>query len=127
MLPAATFDPSHRPRLRPSVAAEPAQGGVRLFDPLRIGQPLQLTQLGLEIIRRFDGANTLRDVQSTIARLSGGHIVPFEVFSSLIAALDEAFLLESPRFTARVGGPVRQPSCIGCYDADANRMRSQLR
>src|SRR5207237_3460579 len=42
-------------------------------------------------------------------------------------ALDEAVLLESPRFTERVGGPVRKPSCIGCYDADPNKMRSQFR
>ncbi len=120
------IDPDHRPRLRQTLAAEPADGRITLLDQLRIGRPIQLTQLGLEIVRRFDGASTLREVQATIARLCGGQIVPLEIFSSLIAALDEALLLESARFQEHIGGPIRKPSCIGCYDADPNRMRVQL-
>ncbi|HEY3788549.1 MAG TPA: AmmeMemoRadiSam system protein B [Urbifossiella sp.] len=126
MAPTETLDPSHRPRLRPTLAAEPADNGVRIFDPQRVGQPLQLTQLGLEMVRRFDGVNTLRDVQAAIAKLSR-HLVPFEIFSSLIAALDDAWLLDSPRFAERIGGPVRRPTCIGCYDADPIKMREQFR
>ncbi len=120
------LDPGHKPRLRSSLAAEPHDEGVRLFDQLRIGRPIQLTGLGLEIVRRFDGDSTLRDVQAAITQISG-HIVPMEIFSSLIAAMDEALLLESPRFAEHIGGPVRKPSCIGCYDADPKKMRAQLK
>ena len=127
MYPSPTLDPSHRPRLRQTLSAEPTDGGVTLFDPHRIGEPLLLTELGLEIVRRLDGSRTLAELQSDITRLTGGHIVPLETFTSLTTALDDALLLESPRFQDRIGGPVRQPSCIGCYDADPEKLRAQLR
>jgi AmmeMemoRadiSam system protein B len=120
------FDSSHRPRLRPGLAGQPAEGGVVLFDPLRIGKPIPLTRLGLEIVRRFDGTRTLRDVQAEIMGLTGGAIVPLDTFTELVAGLDEAFLLESSRFQDLVAGPVRKPSCIGSYDGDPAKLRTQL-
>jgi AmmeMemoRadiSam system protein B len=123
----AILDPTHRPRLRRTLAAEPDGNEIVLFDQLRIGGSLKITALGLEIIRRFDGVATLRDVQADIARLSGGLLVPHDVLSNLCHALDEALLLESARFEERIGGPVRQPSCIGCYDADPKKLRAQLK
>ncbi|MDB5310222.1 MAG: Dioxygenase [Gemmataceae bacterium] len=121
------IDPSHRPKLRLTLSAEPADGGMVLFDPLRVGRPVPLTLLGLEIARRFDGKRTLRDVQTEVIRLAGGAIIPLDPIAELAATLDDAFLLESPRFDARVGGPVRKPACIGCYDADPAKLRAQLR
>jgi AmmeMemoRadiSam system protein B len=120
------FDSSHRPRLRPGLAGQPAEGGVVLFDPLRIGKPITLTRLGLEIVRRFDGTRTLRDVQAEIMALTSGAIVPLDTFTELVAGLDEALLLESPRFQDLVAGPVRKPSCIGSYDGDPAKLRTQL-
>lgn len=126
MASTAILDSGHRPRLRQSLDAQPAENSVVLFDRFRIGKPIQLTRLGLEIVRRFDGASSLRDVQTAIARLSGGHIVPLETFASLVGALDEALLLESPRFAEHIGGPVRKPACVGSYDADPDKLRNQL-
>lgn len=121
------LDPSYKPKLRPTLSAEPATDGVVVFDPIRVGRPIQLTRLGFEIIRRFDGNRTLRDVQAEISRLAGGTVIPLGPFAELAAALDEALLLDSPRFAERIGGPVRKPACIGCYDADPVKLRAQLR
>lgn len=121
------LDPSYRPKLRLTLSAQPVEQGVFLFDPIRVGRPVQLTRLGFEIARRFDGQRTLRDVQADVMRLTGGVIVPLETITDLAGSLDEALLLESPQFEAWVRGPVRKPACIGCYDADPNRLRAQLR
>ena len=127
MLPPASFDSSHKPRLRPTLGAEANDDGIIVIDPLRIAQSMQLTPIGFEIVRRFDGTHTLAEVQSAIAQLSGGQVVSLDTLLKLIGALDEALLLDSPRFADRIGGPIRKPSCIGCYDADPKKMRTQFR
>lgn len=127
MPPPNSLDPSHKPRLRPTLGAEPADDGVIVIDSLRIGQSMQLTPIGFEIVRRFDGSHTLADVQNEIRQLTGGQVVAIDALLKLIESLDDALLLESPRFEAHVGGPIRKPSCIGCYDADPKKMRAQLR
>ncbi len=128
MLLPGSIDPSHKPRLPPTRGgAAHDDGAIVLFDPLRIGQSMQLTPIGFEIVRRFDGSHTLAEVQSAIEQLSGGQVVSIAALSQLIGALDEASLLDSPRFADRIGGPIRKPSCIGCYDADPKKMRTQFR
>ena len=123
----ASFDPSHKPRLRPTLGAEANDDGVIVIDSLRVGQSMQFTPIGFEIVRLFDGTHTLSDVQTAIERLTGGQVVSLDALSTLVGRLDEALLLESPRFADRIGGPIRKPSCIGCYDADPKKMRAQFR
>src|SRR5581483_876121 len=84
-------------------------------------------RLGLEIARRLDGQRTLSDIQVDLMRLVGGVLIPLDTIAGLVAGLDEALLLDSPRFAEHIDGPVRKPSCIGCYDADPNKLRDQLR
>jgi len=55
-----------------------------------------------------------------------GQLLPFELFTGLVQKLDEAFFLESPRFRDRLTSPVREPACIGCYEADPMALREQL-
>ena len=121
-----TGDPT-RPKLRPRLAAERAGGTVHLFDPYRVGSPVQLSLLALEIVKRLDGTRTVRDVQAELTGLTGGLIVPLDTLEGLVTALDSALLLDSPGFAARVGGPVRKPTCIGAYDSDPARLREQVR
>jgi AmmeMemoRadiSam system protein B len=120
-------DPHVRPKLRPHLSAAPAGDGVIVTDPLRVGKPVQLNRLGLEIARRFDGRQTLSDIQVDLMRLVGGVLIPLDTIAGLVAGLDEALLLDSPRFAEHINGPVRKPSCIGCYDADPSALRDQLR
>src|SRR5205823_12288659 len=85
--PPEPLDPSYRPKLRPEVAAEAADGGVVFFDQFRIGRPVQLTPLGVELARRFDGRTSLRDIQSTLMRRLGGRLVPLDVITGLVRGL----------------------------------------
>src|SRR5207248_10799193 len=41
--------------------------------------------------------------------------------------MDEALLLDGPRFRALLQSPVREPACIGCYEADPEALRQQMR
>src|SRR5687768_3279545 len=91
-------DPHAKPKLRRGLSAVPVDGGVVLADQVRLGRPVQLTLLGLELARRFDGRRTLRDIQAELMLVTGGSIVPLDVIATLAAGLDEALLLDSPRF-----------------------------
>lgn len=121
------FGPDSRPRLRPGLTGERAAGGVVITDPHRVGDSVHMTAFGLEIVQRFDGTNTLADVRAKLSRLAGGVAVPLDTIAGFAVALDEALLLDSPRFHAVVNGPVRPPSCAGSYDADPDKLRAQLR
>lgn len=125
--PDETSDPSYCPKLRPGLRAEPADGDhVLITDLRRIGRPVQLSPLGLEIARRFTGTHTLRDIQADLTRLLSGTILPLSAISGLADALDQASLLDSPRFREQLSGPVRKPVCIGSYDGDPAKLREQV-
>jgi AmmeMemoRadiSam system protein B len=123
-----------RPQLRPSLAAAPEDREGRHFviwDQLRlVDGALRVTAYELEWLQRFDGRHTLRDVQAEAMRQLGGQLVPLDVFNRLAARLDEALLLDGPRYRARLealrADPVRPPSCVGVYDADPEEARRQL-
>jgi AmmeMemoRadiSam system protein B len=100
---------------------------VLITDPLHIGKPVPLTRFGLEIASRFDGRQSLGDIQVDLMRLVGGVLVSLDTIAGLVTVLDEALLLDSPRFAEHLNGPVRKPSCIGTYDADPEKLRQQLR
>lgn len=115
-----------KPKLRPRLVAERNGDMVHLSDPYRVGEPVRLGLLALEVVKRLDGTRTLQDVQVELTSLTGGTIVPFDTLVGLVTALDGAFLLNSPTFAARIGGPVRRPSCIGAYDGDPVKLRGQV-
>ena len=55
------------------------------------------------------------------------HAVPLETLGNVVAGLDQEYFLESPRLLSRLNEPDRSPSCIGCYDADPEKARKQLK
>src|SRR5439155_10428309 len=73
-----------------------------------------------------DGSRTLREVQAETIRMSGGELIPLETFTRLIDRLDQALLLDGPRFRAVADNPVREPRCIGCYKGEPAALRRQL-
>jgi hypothetical protein len=119
-----------RPKIRPHVI--PAQDDrdphhVYLIDQLGISpRPQRLAVHEFLWIRLFDGQRTLRDIQLHAIEQAGGQLLPLEVFAGLARRLDEALLLESARFQEVVQSPVREPRCIGCYEADPAALRRQL-
>jgi AmmeMemoRadiSam system protein B len=119
-----------RPQLRPYLAAaqdDRDPNHVHVWDRLGLTRhAVRVTLLEFLAIQMFDGRRTLRDVQAEAINLAGGQLIPLEIFAQLAARLEEALFLDGPRFRASVNGPVREPSCIGCYDADPEALRRQL-
>src|SRR5262249_40875235 len=119
------------PRVRPGLAAAPdgdRPGWYILWDQLRIShRPQPLSWLGLELLKRMNGQDTLRDLPLAAMQAAGGMLVPADAVLTLINRLDEALYLDSPRFDAYLAGPVREPACIGCYSGEPVELRRQLR
>ena len=118
------------PRLRPGLAAARDENDpfhVFVWDQLRLNQqPQRLSVFEFSWMQLFDGERTLRDIQAEAMRQIGGQILALDLFTALVQRLDEALLLESPRFHERLSSPIREPACIGCYAAEPEVLRQQL-
>jgi AmmeMemoRadiSam system protein B len=100
---------------------------VLVWDELRLSTRIQrLSLLEFAWVQLFDGQRTLRDIQAEAMRRVHGQLLPLDRFTVLVAELDEALFLESPRFRQRLANPVREPSCLGCYAAEPAELRRQL-
>src|SRR3954469_4876733 len=90
-----------RPRIRPHLAATPADRGGQhyvIYDQLRLSDAtLRVSALELEWVSLFDGSRTLREIQSEAMQQLGGVIVPLDFFARLVNLLEEAVFLEGPR------------------------------
>jgi AmmeMemoRadiSam system protein B len=118
-----------RPRLRHGLhaAAGPNPDVVVLTDHFRLGGPLMLSRAAFDLIRLFDGEKTIATIQAETAIMFAGSPVPLETLANLITGLDQEFFLDSPRLQSRLTVSDRPPSCIGCYDADPEKARKQIK
>lgn len=119
-----------RPCLRPGLAIardEHDDRYVYLWDQLRLSnQQQRLSALEFSWLEWFDGERTVREIQLEAMRKFNGQLLPLEWFTRLIAKLDDALFLDGPRFREQLASPVREPSCLGCYEAEAGALRKQL-
>ncbi|MCI0461038.1 MAG: AmmeMemoRadiSam system protein B [Gemmataceae bacterium] len=119
-----------RPQLRPYLLPVHDSGDpqhVYLIDQLGIApEPARLPRREFLWLLLFDGQRTLRDIQAEAMRLAGGEIIPIEKFAHLAERLQEALVLDGPRFRAVADAPVREPRCIGCYEGEPEPLRRQL-
>jgi len=119
-----------RPRLRPGLAAaldDSDPYSVLIWDRLGLADaPRRVTLREFRWAQMLDGQRTLRDIQAEVMCLAGGELLALEEFANLVERLDEALFLDGPRFRERLDGPVREPSCIGCYEAEPDALRRQL-
>ncbi len=119
-----------RPCVRPGLAVAPDHdqpGCFVLFDELRISrQPMRLTMLELEILKRVNGRHSVSELHLAAVQLAGGFMVPLEEIAGFLNRLDAELYLATPRFHEYLAGPVREPACIGCYDGDPVKLREQL-
>src|SRR5438105_177185 len=120
-----------RPAVRPGLVAAPEnRAGTHfvLWDRLRLSDAeVRLNALEVACLQLCDGSRTLRDLQMAVMAWTDGQIVPLELLQALMQRLDAALFLDGARFRDRAGGEVRAPTCIGCYEGEANALRRQLR
>ncbi|MGH7814873.1 MAG: AmmeMemoRadiSam system protein B [Candidatus Binataceae bacterium] len=127
-----------QPKIRPVEAFPIEREGqtvVCLRDPEGLApEPMLLGMGAYFIVTQFNGATPLGDIQAAFARRFG-EAVPLGAIEGLIAALDEAYFLDSPAFAERrrlvaeefFAGPERPAALAGlCYDQDPARLRLEL-
>lgn len=127
------------PRLRPlemDWVQYDGQRLLRLRDPLHLTDAVALLPEAVAFVLSFcDGTRDAGQVSAALARSSGLAIPPSHV-DALVAQLDDALLLESPRFgeaytqalAAYRSAPYRKPALAGsAYPADGPALRRALR
>jgi len=119
--------PNNNPKLRDNLGAEPhEEGNFLLYDPLRIGRPVVLSPLAVEVAKRFDGTATVPEIIAAMQTAYPGLQVPVEAVTGLVKALDDASLLDSPDLHSRYNGPIRKPCCFDLANTDRVALREQL-
>jgi AmmeMemoRadiSam system protein B len=100
---------------------------IYLCDRLRLAsRPQRLSWREFAWVQLFNGQRTLREIQAEAMRQVQGELLAIDRFATLVERLDAALLLDSPRFRERLAGPVREPACIGCYEAEPGALCRQL-
>lgn len=121
---------AERPRLRPYLTADEEPGKLGSFlvtDRLRISQAvLRLTVFDLECIKLCDGLHTIADIYQKMQKRLGHTQIPSGRIEMVLGALDQALFLDSPEWNLAANAPVRQPSCIGCYEGDPSALTEQM-
>ncbi len=88
-----------------------------------------------QLMTMLDGATTLRDLQMTLMRESGGMLVSSDEVQSLIAQLDDSFILASEKFVREKERLVAdflamktRPSCLSgrAYPAEPRELTAKL-
>ncbi len=120
-----------RPQLRPYLRGGRAPHDphhVYLTDRLGLAPDQQrLTPEEFALLDYFDGEHTVHDIHARAVREIGPAGVSVERLTRLVARLDEALYLDTPRFRAIADAKVRPPRCIGCYEGNPTRLRAQVR
>ncbi|MCU0596356.1 MAG: AmmeMemoRadiSam system protein B [Desulfobacterota bacterium] len=109
---------------------------VLIRDPLGLTQEGKAVEIPLyQLMTLLDGRTTVRDLQTALMRQGGGMLVSSDEVKSLLAHLDESFLLESEKFRKAkeaviaeyVSKKVRPSSHSGrAYPADPQEVRQKL-
>ena len=103
-------DSMDKPRIRPVEAfpiEQQEQTYICLRDPTGLApEPILLGMGAYFIITLFDGRNDVRDIQGAFVKRFGENL-PADKLDDLIATLDKAYFLDSPRLAQRVAGSAR--------------------
>ncbi len=108
---------------------------ICLRDPSGLApEPIMLGMGAYFLVTLFDGSNSTLDLQAAFSHRFG-EVIPSEKIRELVAALDRAYLLDSPAFAERVRGvreefrqsPSRASALAGlCYETEPSRLRAEI-
>ena len=126
------------PKLRPVDVFPVEMDGQQLIclrDPQGLNEGVVLLPLPLlKVLRLFDGQHSVRDIQAEYMR-TFGELVYAEKIEEIIEDLDTHFLLEGGQFDRfydemveefRQAKVRRAAHAGGCYDTDAQKVRTQI-
>lgn len=122
--------PMDRPQLRPHIRQLKSAHDSRqiyLSDQLGLAEALPLTMREASWLAFFDGQNTLQDIQLQAMQRMGKELILLEDVARLAVRLEEKLFLDSARFQSIASAPVRPPRFLGCYEAQPEALRRQLR
>jgi AmmeMemoRadiSam system protein B len=124
------MQPDLRPKLRSHLRKVRDPRDTRhgyLVDDLRqCLEPVRLPLHEFRCLDWFDGTHSLRDIQTAATSRLDGQRLPLEHLLDLAGRLDQALLLDGPRWQDHAYGPVREPVCIGCYEGEPAALRRQV-
>lgn len=114
-----------KPRFRPGLFITAQSLDYILEDQLRLSPTITLNALSFEFIRLFNGQRTLHEIHFQVTQNRSGY-PSIEDLARLVSELDDCLYLDSRKFQELIFGPVRKPSCIGCYSEDPKIIASEL-
>lgn len=124
------MDLPEQPRLRPRLAAAPANAQrslYHLWDPMRLTTSVaQLTGYQLEWVQLFNGQRTLSEIHQMVSRTIGGAEIKIGQFEKLVEDLDRDLFLDSPRFRAICDHPERPCNHLQYYETQPGGLRAVL-
>lgn len=129
-----------KPRLRPLQVFPAEEGGRQLLcfrDPEGVTDAVAALPPALAVffLEMFDGEHGFLDIQAEYARRAGGELLTREELFGLLHQLDEAMLLDGPRYRARMeeirreyhDAPARPAALAGgAYPDDPEELRRFL-
>jgi len=108
---------------------------VSLQDPLRLGgSGIMVPEVMAQLLALSDGTRDLDQLRQGFSLRTGVDLLPNQV-ESLVQALDEAYMLDSPRFRQALDrvmanyrqGPFRTPALAGgSYPADPKKLQTTM-
>ncbi len=88
--------------------------------------PLRFSPAEAFCLQLFNGQHSLAVIHERARREAPHPIVTLTFLEALVRRLEDALLLDGPRFRSQVEGPIREPRCIGCYPGDPDALREYL-
>ena len=120
-----------KPKLRQNLKAVAGEqpNTVVIHDPFHLGGPIVVSRLAFDTMKLLDGQRTIAEIHADFAKMfdDSAQQVSDDTLNNLIAGLDKAYFLESPRLHERLHLPDRPPACVGSYEADPGKLRKQLK
>lgn len=123
----ANLSSDSRPARWPWLEAVRENGQLWLYDPRRVaGPPITVTPVELEAVNLFTGHNTIAEIHASLQLRFGAAVPSLNSLAAFADRLDRELYLDGYAFRDYLAGPVRRPSCVGCYPLEPAAIRAQM-
>jgi AmmeMemoRadiSam system protein B len=121
------LSPELRPVRWPWLEAARENGQLWLYDPRRIaGPPIPVSAIELEAVNLFNGQFTIAEIHATLRIQFGAGTPSPHALAAFADRLDRELYLDGLAFRDYLAGPIRRPSCVGCYPLDPGAIHARM-